>query len=736
MRQHVLHKLLYSALFISFFVSMAVLSAPVDAAAIKISGAEATVFDQATNSFIFTGPVTITDGKTTITGEYVAYNGASEVLQFRGPVSIIQDDNTIRGYDLVYDIKNSTGSMQNTLSTLSSSAAQSPVFVTGDQVNTCKERTVLNGAKFTTCDPENPGYYLASRTIEIYPGDKMVLYGVRFVESKMTLFYWPKLTLSLKGDDPTQAAESILLPRIGYSDKEGWFIKSSYGYRGPGQQRGRILLDYMQLLGWGYGIEHTLRSDANGSEKVLAYAQPNRKTDHTDLQFRFDEQRTLPGKIQLTGSSAYTTSYTTGEQRDWENQLTLTQDRTGGSTSISYKDIRLNGPETGYEILGNAYHTQDMGDGWKLRLNASTNKRARPDATDRNLVGYVAEVNKSTKDWTFGVVAEDRFNPDLDDDDTPSEEITWNKAQRLPEVTMRLNRLTLAGWETPFALDAAWGNLAESRQANGQRFSTERLHVSGSIKPLQLDLGAFGRVQWSGAATHRTYSTGSSHWILGADSQYQLPVTQALSLTGNYRYEQAFGDPSPFYFDRVDDQEEVEIRTDFNTSALQLSLSGGYDLLAAAPLDIVGSIMLQPTKSLKLQAQGAYSPVDSSWLYLAGTGQYKPSERFSLNLGAKYDMQLQRADRIDALLNWDLGSWEVGYSGIYDGIDDEFDLGDFRITRDLGCRAIDLRYNQGRKEVWLEYRITAFPSASVKLGATDQNFMFDARGWEEVLAED
>ena len=135
-----------------------------------------------------------------------------------------------------------------------------------------------------------------------------------------------------------------------------------------------------------------------------------------------------------------------------------------------------------------------------------------------------------------------------------------------------------------------------------------------------------------------------------------------------------------------------------------------------------------------MQMQSAYSIADSSWVYTVATLQYIPSDSFSVQLGARYNMETKYAERVDAAFHWDLKGWRVSYAAIYDGIENEFDLGDFTITRDLGCRVIDLRFDQTRKEVWLEYRIPAFPAAAVKVGATEQHLMFDAKGWEEVLA--
>jgi hypothetical protein len=693
---------------------------------ISITGADATVYDQVTGSFVFQGDVTITSGDTIITAKYVLYDGVNNQLDIRGPLTITRDGTTLAGKDLSYSIDKNDGVLKEAMAAITPTGAVSPVYLLGEEVTTCDARTVLTGAKVTTCDPANPGYYLTAKTIEIYPEDRIVLYQVRFVESGLTLFYWPRMTFSLKQSD------EFNLPRIGHSANEGWFIKSTFRYKGPWNQQGELHLDYMQHLGWGAGITHVLRADDKGTDKLYFYVQPNRKSEHTDLTLTFDERRTYGKNINVTLHSGYTSSIVNlGERRHYSNQLSLSQSRTSGSTSISYTDQRYSGVNPGYDVSGTVNHTQTLLSDWRLRLSGSLYKRKLINTKDRNLVGYLAEIAKNTTDWSVSLVVEDRFNPDLADDEV--EQITWNRARRLPELTVRVNRLKLFGWETPFTFDAAWGMLTENRQGTSG-ISTERVHIAGRIKPQRLNLKFLGELTWSGALIRRWYGTGASQWVVNTQTNYRLPLTNTLTLTGDHTYEQAFGDVTPFVFDRVSYREQITGKINYQSKALLLSASTGYNLVTKDFQDIVASLRFEPSTKVRLQAQTAYSIQQQTWNYVVGTIQLSPNQAFTLNFGAKYNVMQQRADRIDAQFFWDLGGWEFAYTGIYDGVKGKYERGDFVITRDLDCRAIDLRYNQINKEIWLEYRITAFPTASVKLGASETNLMFDARGWEEVLA--
>ncbi|NLN18509.1 MAG: hypothetical protein GX162_04420 [Firmicutes bacterium] len=713
-------------------IVVGLLAAPSFAAAVRIIGEEFAEVDIASGRFVFDGPVTVTDDTVTIRGTRLIYLSEQELLQFVGEVTIEQDDTSVAGRDLTYDAATGEWTLDKPLMSTLPSGAVSPVYLSGARVNACPTLTVIDEAALTTCDPNQPGYYLASKRIEIHPGDRLVLYGVRFVESGLTLFYWPRITFSLKSRD---WAESLSLPKLGYSSEEGWFVKTSFGYHGPGNQRGRFLVDYMQLLGWGFGVDHVLRTDAAGSESIYLYVQPNMKTEHTDLTLGLYGERALPGDLKLSGGSTFSTEYDDGENLWRHHELSLSQQRSNGSSELRYSDKRVTGAQTGYETYAVLSHVQRSADGWHLRLSADVDKQDMPDLPRRNLVGYRAELGRETANWSFDLTAEDLFNPELAKDE-PTEEITWNRAQALPELKARIKRLHVFGREIPLSADFAWGRLTEDRPVfpTPVRVSTERMHVAAQTEFPQVDLGSWGRWQWNGFLARRIYGTGEKQWVAGARSTYRLPVSERLTLNADYRYEQSFGDLSPFRFDRVVDEEELRAAVQYNTANAGWRLSGGYDLFNKEPIDVIGSLRWQLKSGLNMQMQSAYSIADSSWVYTVATLQYIPSDSFSVQLGARYNMETKYAERVDAAFHWDLKGWRVSYAAIYDGIENEFDLGDFTITRDLGCRVIDLRFDQTRKEVWLEYRIPAFPAAAVKVGATEQHLMFDAKGWEEVLA--
>ena len=73
-------------------------------------------------------------------------------------------------------------------------------------------------ATVSTCDYEEPHYRLQATRGVIYPGERVVLYGVTFRLGDVPVFWLPALGWSLKGENDPVAIE------VGQSSREGFFI--------------------------------------------------------------------------------------------------------------------------------------------------------------------------------------------------------------------------------------------------------------------------------------------------------------------------------------------------------------------------------------------------------------------------------------------------------------------------------------------------------------------------------
>ena len=245
--------------------------------------------------------------------------------------------------------------------------------------------------------------------------------------------------------------------------------------------------------------------------------------------------------------------------------------------------------------------------------------------------------------------------------------------------------------------------------------------------------------EFSGSLEGTRYDGGLNRLVVRSDVRSDLRLTNALTLEGRYEYREPFGDQSPFYSDRVQLLDRLRGTLRYRTDVVQATLSTGYNLRAeqAANVgfeDLVLSVTAAPSKAFSMRLQAAYDLKNQEPKYVAGTTEIGSSESFSLKLGSRYDFRKTQFDRVDVSLSWQYADWSFGYAARYNVLEDRLEQGMLTLMRILDeCREIGFSYDQAEGEVWLEYRITAFPSAGLRLGAHEDGLMFDIEGWEELI---
>ncbi|MFZ5925580.1 MAG: hypothetical protein ACOYW4_10080, partial [Bacillota bacterium] len=134
-----------------------------------------------------------------------------------------------------------------------------------------------------------------------------------------------------------------------------------------------------------------------------------------------------------------------------------------------------------------------------------------------------------------------------------------------------------------------------------------------------------------------------------------------------------------------------------------------------------------PGRPWAVEARATYSPNDAAMKDAVGKIEFSPSERWNIKLGAKYSFPGQALDRVESEVMLKLAdTWKVEWVLVYGGPASSKGVlrGDVAVTRDLHCRELKLSYSHTRKQVWLEYRIKAFPYEGLRFGLGDQGVLF------------
>ncbi|MBI3315355.1 MAG: LPS-assembly protein LptD, partial [Candidatus Omnitrophica bacterium] len=122
----------------------------------------------------------------------------------------------------------------------------------------------------TTCCGDSPFYKIQAHQVDVYPGDKVVIYNALLLVRNVPILFIPFFIQPLIDFDrfPVQ-----IIP--GRNTEWGGFVLSKWRYQlmnTPGaQSKGNILLDYREKRGVGTGFENFYRSDALGRGALKFY---------------------------------------------------------------------------------------------------------------------------------------------------------------------------------------------------------------------------------------------------------------------------------------------------------------------------------------------------------------------------------------------------------------------------------------------------------------------------------
>ena len=259
-----------------------------------------------------------------------------------------------------------------------------------------------------------------------------------------------------------------------------------------------------------------------------------------------------------------------------------------------------------------------------------------------------------------------------------------------------------------------------------RRLRTGVRRLFASNRPLSR-LGPWGASTTVPAPRCSSTRPASGAGSLNADHQYRLSLSRSWSFLATYSYRQALGDNSPFlYVDSVSEHERVSGRLQYLSGRGSLSLASGYDFRNGRLLDLVGQASYRPDSRATLTLQGAYSLVEQTPTYAAGSLSWRPLPGWTMAGSARYSFARSDFDRIQGSISLEHLSWRLDYSAIYNGITDVFVAGEASLVRDLGCREVGVRYDPVDGAVWLEYQITALPGPPVRFGANRQRLLFDS----------
>jgi len=218
---------------------------------VNITGLE-TQFDPDTGIASAVGEVRIKYGGVEIIAGRAEYNSNTKDVIARENVTVLKGGQVFRGENVTYNFETQELKANNLRSGFS------PIYYqTGDLKTNFSDKDEETGqigridgnqTYFTTHDSNNPNYHLTSKSLTIYPGDRVVMRDVKAYVGKTPVFWLPVYVQPLDN-------EQGYYFRPGYSTQWGAFLLNQYGVMYGDHTLAKYRLDLRSMRGVAGGLD-------------------------------------------------------------------------------------------------------------------------------------------------------------------------------------------------------------------------------------------------------------------------------------------------------------------------------------------------------------------------------------------------------------------------------------------------------------------------------------------------
>jgi len=247
---------------------------------INIEGLE-TQFDPLTGIATATGDVHIVYEGVEIKAGRAEYNANTGDIVAKENVLVLKEGQIYRGENIIYNVK----TQELTANHIRSSLA--PIFYDMDnfKANT-EELERIDGVNsfYTTHDSQIPNYRVKAKSITIYPGDRVIMRGVKVYAGKVPVFWFPYLVQPL--DD-----ELGYFFQPGYTSQWGAFLLNQYGVMHGDHTLAKYHFDLRSARGVAVGADYystKWKDNENIGHLKLYYAHDSDPTQGSGDAIRGD----------------------------------------------------------------------------------------------------------------------------------------------------------------------------------------------------------------------------------------------------------------------------------------------------------------------------------------------------------------------------------------------------------------------------------------------------------------
>lgn len=174
------------------------------------------------NRLALSGSAHVTKNTTELDAEYIRYDMDRDLLTALGEPSLKEAGDQVDGKRMVYNVKAGKGMIYDGVTEYESGFCRGErILRVGDDV------LLLDHGRYTSCDLEEPHYFIAARQMKIQLEDKSIVRPVVLYIANIPVVAFPFYIFPMKGN----RSSGFILPQIefGFSEDKGRFLRNG-GY--------------------------------------------------------------------------------------------------------------------------------------------------------------------------------------------------------------------------------------------------------------------------------------------------------------------------------------------------------------------------------------------------------------------------------------------------------------------------------------------------------------------------
>jgi hypothetical protein len=624
-----------------------------------------------------TGNVHILYGAEEIVGEQAHYDGIRTITITGNPFIIDHThDSVLEADKIVFDTIDQTALLTNGRGTSNEGVDRGLVHFSATNLHTDTEGIGHGLApSVTTCANPRSGYHITGRNMDVYPGDKIVIYKAILWLGAAAVFWLPKVIIPLRTIE-NPSVQRHYFPTVGYDQYDGAWIRTETGFGKDQYYYGYYILNYYTKVGPEIGYNGTFNTkNDRRSGTIYFLARHDRRVNESTYNLNLNEIENFSHSVRGNFQFGYTSNYGPYTNLPPNENVSGTVAHQTLKTSQSYQFQRSSvGLQSSSDSIGftdNRQFNQTLSNALNFTMSTSQS----------NYAGFASSNTNSTFD-------------DLTHFTTPGADyqLTYDKTfarqpygiDKLPELQIRPYNF-FQHFVVPMSANFTIGEYSQPSTS----FSTSRADLAFVIGP---EIAKVFGSDFQGTLNVNQYAYGTGDMKASIQQLLSLttPIGSHFANTITYN-ESNYNGPAFVPFQQIDVQPTSNTKNAqdllrlFNGNAYNVSLgfSTNFNRIAQP---VSYQISLQPGPQTVVLLGGSFIPNQTGH-----EGFESTNVQFSMPLGP--DTQLQMITDVDYKAHFRLEN-KVIY-----------------LTKTIGnCYQVQALYNQAMQSIAVQVNLLAFPT--------------------------